>query len=337
MNNGQRNNNRARRRPAPRRQNRANTRNNPGRNRIINPNGISHRDLVQQKKVFTTFSRLGVVNESQGLSFGLGLLNLRPNTSYNSYFTQLLDTYAETYEQYRLTRIRVYVTPGANFTNDIRIKSQVVSRVDTDGGVMPSTPSGLADLLAATNTTVRMLPDARSLLVADYQPICQAVDNNESTTDGRQLPPSLQWMALKDLNGGKAYPYHQWLGCHIAIMTPAANYSTTTAPAISIKIVADMQVRGRIMKGVSLVNTDITEPKPDELVESQAALRTKLLDGTYFPLDFGTINIANIDSSVTDSELIGCKFRVQADMIKYEIASATTVGNARTYGANSYD
>lgn len=300
-------------------------------------NGVSRRDFTVQRKVFTTYERVKLVNANNGLAFGIGFVNLRPNTNYNPYFSQLVETYGKTYEQYRLSRVRIYATPGKNMTNDVRIKSQVACRVDTDGQQMASSSEHLANILACTNTTIRMLPDARSVLLCDYNPICQALSPSESSPDGRQLPSRLQWLAIKDLNSQNLYQYHQWFGAQIALMIPDQSWNVNDVPHLSLKISVDIEFRGRVMNGVSLTVGDLTSPKPDEVTGTQADLRTNLLNGSYFPIDTQGINVANINGSVTDEELIGLKYRRQSDMILFEINNADTpaIGD-RTFGANSY-
>lgn len=284
------------------------------------------------------YDSLKVNNSVGGKAFGLGAVNLRPNSSYRAYMASIMNQYKDLYEQYRLRRVRIYVMPGKNFTNDLRIVSQVAARVDTDFLPNTSTKTSLGTLLASSNCVVRSLRDNGMTLVADYNPICQAFDS-DAITDGRQFPNNLCWMTMKDGNGNISYIYNQWTGATVALMLPDSQWASGKEPQISMKIRVDMEFRGRTMAAANFAVGDSTISPPADLSETQELLRTKLLNGTYTPLDMGSINVANINSSVTDAELIDKTFRDNTPnpTVNYKIVSASSpTGADRVYSANSY-
>lgn len=299
--------------------------------------GPSLRDVHRVPYSMDLYDTVKVNNSVGGKAFGLGSINLRPNSSYRAYMTAIMNQYKDLYEQYRLRRVRVYAMPGKNFTNDLRIVSQVAARVDTDFLPTTSTKTSLGTLLASSNCVVRSLRDNGMTLLADYNPVCQAFDS-DAITDGRQFPNNLCWMTMKDGNGNLSFIYNQWTGATVCLMLPDSNWSSGKEPNISLKIRVDMEFRGRTMAAANFAVSDSTIAPPAELTETQAVLRTKLLDGTYHPLDMGGINVANINSSVTDAELVGKKFRDNGTMDNYEIISAESPAGAdRIYSANTYE
>jgi hypothetical protein len=225
------------------------------------------------------------------------------------------------YEQYRIRRVRIYAYPGAHMTNDLRIKAKVLARVDRDNFKPYSAKATLGFVASATNTVTKMLPDCRKQLIADYQPICKPFLPGGAISDGRQLPNPLSWMAIRDVNSNYRFVYDEWLGCQMALLLPDENFPPEAAPEIALQVRVDVQFRGRVYNNIDYTVTDLTQPKPSDVSDTQDHLRNALLTGVYFPMSgFENINIANIGTDPT-IDATGCQYRDQATQNIYEIVS----------------
>jgi hypothetical protein len=153
--------------------------------------------------------------------------------------------------------------------------------------------------------------------MADFNPVCKPYLGGQSTSDGRQLPPTISWMAMRDVNSNKRFTYDEWLGATLALVTPDESYQPNNAPHITLQIRLDVQFRGRIFNQVTYSSQSITASKPSEITGSMADMRTNFLNGTYHPLDgFSTINVANIGTDLSINAL-GYKFRINSTQKVY--------------------
>jgi len=286
-----RNTRRPRRRQSRRNNNNRSSRN--GRVRNGTTQGVtsgSRADTTVQRKAVQMYRSLAVNDSSGGTAYGLGNINIQPNASA-PYLAEVLKVYKNTYEQYRIRRVRVYATPGKNFTNDIRIKTQIACRVDRDNLPVTTGPSGLGLLLGSANSTVKTLTERGNVIIADFNPVCQAFESGASTTDGRQLPNSLQWFGVVN------YDRHAWKGACCAIITPDEGYLPTVTPTVNLRIRLDLEFRGRIIAQARFASQDITIPIPppipelldEESDESDASSLT--LDAPSIPTLLSSIKI----------------------------------------------
>lgn len=312
------------RRPATRRRMQNNNNRAPrnGRNRLAN-NNASHFDGHVQTRTINWSTSISCNNESNGQAFGIGNVALKFDAS-QPYLNEWLTNLSRVYEQFKIKRVRVYVTPGANMTNDIRIRSRAMARVDTDNFQPGSTATTLGYLMASSNTVTKMLPDAREALLADWNPTCKPFLAGQATDNGRQLPNNLQWMAIRDNNGNLQFQNYEWKGCQIALVTPDAGF-TTDFPALHVRVRIDVSLRGRISTATVFHTSSITEPNDTQppsydLAGQFTDVRNNILTGVWFPIgpEWNTINVANVGTDL-NLDLTGFQFRVQSDMKVYTI------------------
>jgi hypothetical protein len=312
--------------------NRRRNRNTPPRRRRANNNyGPSRADTVVQAKELTLYGKLAIANTVSGLAYGIGRYKFSADSS-QTFAHSYMETMADQYEQYRVKRIRIFGMPGSYMTNDIRLKSEVLCRVDPDSFSPGSTASNLGLLAAASNTVTRRLNDSvAGTLIADYQPVCHPYQGGASQSDGRVLPNSLSWMMLRDTNSTIRFHLDEWKGAQLALTMPDEGFSNY--PHMQLRFKVDIEFRGRQIHGASYVIQNLTDPKPNDVEEELSLLRTWFLTGEIHPLSgWETVNVANIGISVFGPELIGKTYRVNANTTFFEITS----GDATSFGAIEY-
>jgi len=321
--------------------NRTNNRRRPnrGRNRanrvsvgVRTGNGPSRADTAINRRTLKLYGRLAVANTTSGIAFGLGSFAFKADASQH-FANEYIKSMAGHYEQYRVRRIRVYAAPGANMTNDIRIKTVLMARVDPDEFPGGSTASNLGLLTASSNTVSKKLNDSvEGTLLADFNPICHPYKAGSSTSDGRMLPNNLSWMMLRDGNDQYRYHLDEWRGCYMALTIPDGS-DVSTQVKVQLRFRIDLEFRGRQVHGASFTSLNITEPKPVEFTDSLVNLRNGFLTGQYQPIDgWTTINVANIGTSVLGPDLIDCTYRRNSDSVYYKIIT----GDDTEYGAEVY-
>jgi hypothetical protein len=299
--------------------NRANINRSARNGRSRNQNGASHFDGWTQSRTINIAKTIHTINTADDVAFGIGNVKFVPTVTDQPFLNSILNEAADMYEQYRIRRVRIYATPGKNFTNDIRIKTKVLARVDRDNFKPYSSANALGVLSSSSNTVTKLLPDCAKVLLCDFNPVCKPYLPGQSTSDGRQLPPTLSWMALRDVNSNKRFSYDEWLGATIGLVTPDESYQPTTSPTIALTIRLDIQFRGRIFNTVSYSSSSITLTKPSEITGSMSDMKNSFLTGAYHPLDgFATINVANIGTDLSINAL-GYKFRINATNIIYVV------------------
>jgi len=324
-----------RRAPLGRRNNNRAPRNGPTRA----ANGASHFDGNVQNRTIMWNTTLAVNNTKDGMAFGIGNVNLKFDST-QPFLYEWMDNQSRSYEQFKIRRIRAYVMPGTNMTNDIRIKSKCLARVDTDNFVPGSTATTLGYLMASSNTVSKMLPDARQVLVADWNPTCKPFLQGASTDNGRQLPNALSYMAIRDTNGNPQYQNYEWRGLQMALITPDdSSFSASSYPSLSVRVRIDVQFRGRVSTNTVFSSQSITQPNdiptpdPFDLTGSFDEIRNSLLTGAYVPIgpNWNTVNIANIGTDLT-IDLTGAVFRDSTQEL-YTILEWSN--STLSWGANS--
>lgn len=163
--------------------------------------GVSHRDAVRQVRKFTAFTTVTLLNNQGDQSFGVSSLSVEPTV--NSSIGRALASFEGVYEEYRIRRIRARATCGRGYTNDRRIKSQLLTRVDTNYLDSSDTWSNLQSILQSENCVVKTFTERGNVLLADYKPI-QFSGTYPTTVP--TLNSQDQWYRLQD------YPTHTWRG-----------------------------------------------------------------------------------------------------------------------------
>lgn len=295
---------RNRRGAKPRRQQLARTQNGAFQNGA----GVSHQDNVPQGRKFTVFTSLPFENASSDYSFGLKNFNLNGNAEP---LKPILTAYGAFYEQYRVKRVKIRAQVGKGYTNDHRIQTLIGARVDVDKQPQNVTSENVQQVMASENSVIKTFTERGNILLCDYRPQCRV----NTTASLPILPNRLQYFPIGD------HETHIWKGCTTTCLIPNPSIQPDSL-AITLIAEVDVEFRGRISNQIVFTNTTINqgvEAVPYDLEETQAELKTKLLTGVYQPLSAWPINIGNIGSSVTASEIIGLTFRRQSDMVKFEI------------------
>lgn len=270
--------------------------------------GVSHQDAVPQVRKFQVFSSLPFENASSDYAFGLKNFNINGNSSP---LKPLLTAYGAFYEQYRIRKVKIRAQVGKGYDNDKRIKTIVAARVDVDSQPQNVTIQNIQMVNSAENTVVKTFTERGNILLATYRPQCRV----NTTASLPILPNRLQFYPIGD------HETHVWKGCTTTCLIPEPSIQ---ADSLAITLIAevDVEFRGRINNQIIFSATTINqgvEAVPYDLEESQADLKTKLLTGVYQPLSAWPINIGNIGSTITASEIIGLTFRNNSTMVKYEI------------------
>lgn len=288
------------------RNNRQLRRTSPGQ--VQNGAGVSRQDAVPHIRKFQIFQSLDFENASSDYAFGLSNFNINGNSSP---LKPLLVAYAGFYEQYKVSHVKLRAQVGKGFTNDRRIQTLVGARVDVDSQPQNVTAQNLQQVNCSENTVIKTFTERGNILLANFRPQCRV----NTTASLPIIPNRLQWYPVGD------HETHIWKGCTTTCMIPEPSVLPNT---LAITLVAEVTVcfRGRISNQIVFNNTAINqgvETVPYDLEESQADLKTKLLTGVYQPLSAWPINIGNIGSTITSSEIVGLTFRNNTTMVKYEI------------------
>lgn len=279
----------------------------------------SRQDNVPHVRKFQIFEALPFSNASSDYSVGLSNFNITAN---DSPMKEILTSYSGLYEQYRIKKINIRAQVGKGYTNDRRIQTLVGCRVDVDKQVTGATVSNVQSINASENCIIKTFTERGNILLAKFRPQCRV----NTTASLPIIPNQLQYYPIND------FPTHIWKGATITCLIPEPNLAVN---ALKITLIAevDVEFRGRITNPIIFGDLTINqhpEPITYDLEETQDVLRTKLLTGAYVPLTAWPINIGNIGTTVTSSEIVGLTFRRQSDMQHFEIAMYDN-GN---YGAN---
>jgi len=186
--------------------------------------GAAKRDMTIDSFTITEPTSLGFVNSTPGSSpQNFGIVNIAPivDTTYPA-FNNMMRSYRNLYEQYRVRRVRIYASPASNMTYDKCVRTKVLSRIDTSiFQDSASTPNALLRLSACSSTKTNTLQMQANVLIADWNPIASNselhVGNFFNTNN---LPADLQWHSMTDNN------QHRWCGATIAVIAPAVSPAT---------------------------------------------------------------------------------------------------------------
>lgn len=197
--------------------------------------GVSHRDMVPQVRKFVTYNSLGVQNTAGNFSIGVTSFNVTPQA--NTTIGDLIKTMGITYEQYRIRRIRIRAQIGKGYTNDLRLKTIIASRVDVDNQETAQTGQSFKALVNSENAIIKTFTERGNILVADYRPIM--FDKNFTSNDTVPVLSSAnQWYRIAGATN------HQWRGAVLAVAIP----DTTLSPGqvdVTLWQEIDIEFRGR--------------------------------------------------------------------------------------------
>jgi hypothetical protein len=272
--------------------------------------GPSHRDVAVQTRKFQNYNQLAVTNVEGDFAFGITNFNVTPKT--NTYIGEVLEAYSKLYEQYRIRKVVIRAQCGKGYTNDRRIKTILVSRVDVDNQDTAQTFNSFRSLANATNAKTNTLTERGNVAMCEYRPVI--FDQNYSSSDVNPvLPNNLQWNRLVARNN------HQWRGAVLGVAIPE---NTLSPQELKITLTQEVTIdfRGRIndmsLSSVSAIPT--LNPPVYDLTTTLDELKTELLTGAWFPTQISH-SIGNIGSTVLGPDLIGNKFRIQSTMEVYII------------------
>jgi len=177
--------------------------------------------------------------------------------SVNSSIGRALASFEGVYEEYRIRRIRARATCGRGYTNDRRIKSQLLSRVDTNYLDSSDTWSNLQSILQSENCVVKTFTERGNVLLADYKPI-QFSGTYPTTVP--TLNSQDQWYRLQD------YPTHTWRGGLAALVLSETGIGPNEV-SMNIALECDVEFRGRIQNADQFTGARlfIEQPPIDEI------------------------------------------------------------------------
>lgn len=222
---------------------------------LQNAHGVSRRDLVPQAKKFTAIDTLSVVNNTSEFSFGIAQFSAFP-TATNTLGASL-KSYENEYEEYKIRRIKVRAIPGKGMTNDIRIGTLIVSRVDTNFVDTASTYANLQSLINCENTVLKTMASNTNILLADVKPICFQ-GTTSSAAHIPTLPNRDQWYRLRDCLS------HVWRAGVAAIIVPDNTLSPSQVRATLI-LEIDVDFRGRVQSAAQYTNSTTMSSVPKQL------------------------------------------------------------------------
>lgn len=227
---------------------------------------FSRRDAVPQVRKFFLFDTLEVDNASTNFSFGLRALNINGSQAP---FNGLITSYSAFYEQYRVKKVICRAQCGKGFTNDLRIKSYAVTRVDVDNQPAFSSLANLQSVLNSENTTVRTFTERGNILLGKYRPIQRALISNLSEPF---LPNANQWYSTNDVN------LHTWKGIVAALVIPETSILPLSTN-ITLSFEVDVEFRGRITPTTAFTSIPPTPPRgaSTEMITTQ----DKLIQHTF--------------------------------------------------------
>jgi len=217
--------------------------------------GVSHRDAVPQVRKFTSFTTCTLENVQGDQSYGVSSISVTP--SANSSIGRTLASYVTQYEEYRIRRIRARATCGRGFTNDRRIKSQLLARVDTNYLDSVSSWSNVQSIVQSENCVTKTFTERGNVLLCDFKPIQFSTNYPNAVPT---LPSRNQWFRLQDYAG------HTWRGGLVALILSETGIQPNEV-SMNITLECDVEFRGRVQDATQYVGARlyIEEPSVDEI------------------------------------------------------------------------
>jgi len=177
--------------------------------------GVSHRDLVIQRKKWCLFSSVPFTNATGSFSYGLTNINVSTTQAgiAPAVYDQLMSIAAQTYEEYRIRRVVLRAQPGIGYTNDRRIKSSIFARVDVNSQPTVTNIDSLNTVIASESSVNRTLSERSNVVLADYRPICFST-GGIGASSRPILPSVMQWYNIDERGS------HLWRGATVAPVIP---------------------------------------------------------------------------------------------------------------------
>jgi len=232
--------------------------------------GVSHRDLVQQRKKYLLFSQCLFENTAGNFSFGLQNINIgTSNGVAPNVWSDILDTAALTYEEYRIRRVIVRAQPGLGFTNDDRIKTSIFSRVDVNSQPTAATVGSLNSLISAESSVNRTFTERSNVILADFAPICFAA----GSTSRAILYSKDQWYDIEQRSN------QLWRGATIGPVSPASFSPNEKAITVWVEVYVDFRSRRNATSTFQLTSLEeVNKQKQEDNDESKGLENPSRLD-----------------------------------------------------------
>jgi hypothetical protein len=232
--------------------------------RLQNFAGVSHRDTVPQVRKFTSVTTCTLLNSTSEQSFGVSSLSVIPTA--NSSIGRCIGSYVGTYEEYRIRRIRARATCGRGYTNDRRIKTIMLSRVDTNYLDSVDTWENVQAIIQSENCITKTFTERGNALIADYRPI-------QFSSSYPKAVPTLysanQWYRTQD------YADHTWRGGVVALILSETGIQPNQV-SINITLECDVEFRGRVQDSTTFVGSRLfVEQRPVDEIEGRQELPSK--------------------------------------------------------------
>jgi len=223
--------------------------------------GVSHRDLVVQRKKWCLFSQVPFSNSTASYAYGINNINVSVTGAgvASAVYDQLMELASKTYEEYRIRRVVVRAQPGFGYTNDRRIKSSVFSRVDVNSQPTISNVDTLNSIICSESTVNRTLSERSNVVLADYRPICFST-GGIGASSRPILPGTMQWYNIDERGS------HLWRGATIAPVIPEPGLTPNElAMTIWVEVEMDFRSRRPEFDNLSAIDIDIKEPVNTQL------------------------------------------------------------------------
>jgi len=228
--------------------------------------GVSHRDLVVQRKKWCLFTSVPYTNSTGAFSFGLTNINVSTTGAgiANSVYDQLMELASKTYEEYRIRRIVLRAQPGVGYTNDLRIKSSIFSRVDVNSQPTIVNIDNLNSVISSESSVNRTLSERSNIIIADYRPICFST-GGIGASSRPILPGTMQWYNIDERGS------HLWRGATVCPVIPEQVQPNQLAMTVWVEVEMDFRSRRpefENLSGLELVDINETENENRDFLRS---------------------------------------------------------------------
>merc|ERR1712203_166945 len=209
--------------------------------------GVSHRDLVVQRKKWCLFTSVPFTNSTGAFSYGLNNINA-----------------STTYEEYRIRRVVLRAQPGIGYTNDLRIKSSIFARVDVNSQPTIANIDNLNSVISSEASVNRTLSERSNIIIADYRPICFST-GGIGASSRPILPGAMQWYNIDERGS------HLWRGATVCPVIPEQVQPNQLAMTVWVEVEMDFRSRRpefENLSGLELVDINEKENENRDFLRS---------------------------------------------------------------------
>jgi len=201
--------------------------------------GVSHRDLVVQRKKWCLFAQVPFTNAGGTFSYGLSNINIGTGAVgiASAVYNRLMTLASQTYEEYRIRRVVLRAQPGFGYTNDRRIKSSIFARVDVNSQPTVANLDNLNTVICSESSVNRTLSERSNVVLADYRPICFSTGGTGSASRPI-LPGAMQWYNIEERDA------HLWRGATVCPVIPEPALGPNEL-AMTLWVEVEMDFRSR--------------------------------------------------------------------------------------------